>query len=105
MSSILIKNIRAVDVKNDFVSDVFIMDGKIADIAENITAAADETIDGTNLVLMPSLFDMHVHLRDPGFTYKETIESGCAAALAGGVTGILAMPNTKPICDNPETIR
>ena len=53
MSSILIKNIRAVDVKNDFVSDVFIMDGKIADIAENITAAADETIDGTNLVLMP----------------------------------------------------
>ncbi len=105
MSSILIKNIRAVDVKNDFVSDVFIMDGKIADIAENITAAADETIDGTNLVLMPSLFDMHVHLRDPGFTYKETIESGCAAALAGGVTGVLAMPNTKPICDNPETIR
>ena len=70
MSSILIKNIRAVDVKNDFVSDVFIMDGKIADIAENITAAADEIIDGTNLVLMPSLFDMHVHLRDPGFTYK-----------------------------------
>lgn len=105
MSRILIKNIRAIDVENDFVTDILVADGKIADIAENLTAQADEVIDGAGLVVMPSLFDMHVHLRDPGFTHKETIETGCAAALAGGVTGILAMPNTKPICDNPETIR
>jgi dihydroorotase len=105
MSRILIKNIRAIDVENDFVTDILVADGKIADIAENLTAQADEVIDGAGLVVMPSLFDMHVHLRDPGFTHKETIETGCAAALAGGVTGVLAMPNTKPICDNPETIR
>ena len=54
---------------------------------------------------MPSLFDMHVHFRDPGLTYKEDTLTGCSAALAGGVTGVLAMPNTKPPCDNPETIR
>lgn len=105
MSSILIKNIRAVDARNDVVTDVFIDNGKIAEVSPNIRLGADEVIDGTDLVLMPSLFDMHVHLRDPGFTHKEDIESGCAAALAGGVTGVLAMPNTKPPCDNPETIR
>ncbi len=105
MSSVLIKNIRAVDDTQDFITDILIAEGKIAEIGENISAEADEIIDGTNLVVMPSLFDMHVHLRDPGFTHKETIETGCSAALAGGVTGVLAMPNTKPICDNPETIR
>ncbi len=105
MSRILIKNIRAIDVENDFVTDILVADGRISDIAENISVQANEVIDGAGLVIMPSLFDMHVHLRDPGFTYKETIETGCSAALAGGVTGVLAMPNTKPICDNPETIR
>lgn len=105
MASILIKNIRAVDARNDAVTDVFIENGKIAEVSPNIRLGADEVIDGTDLVLMPSLFDMHVHLRDPGFTHKEDVESGCSAALAGGVTGVLAMPNTKPPCDNPETIR
>lgn len=105
MSSVLIKNIRAVDDKQDFITDILIAEGKIAEIGNDISAEAEEIIDGTNLVVMPSLFDMHVHLRDPGFTHKETIETGCSAALAGGVTGVLAMPNTKPICDNPETIR
>lgn len=105
MASILIKNIRAVDARNDAVTDVFIENGKIAEVSPNIRLGADEVIDGTDLVLIPSLFDMHVHLRDPGFTHKEDVESGCAAALAGGVTGVLAMPNTNPPCDNPETIR
>lgn len=105
MSSVLIKNIRAVDDKQDFITDILIAEGKIAEIGNDISAEAEEIIDGTNLVVMPSLFDMHVHLRDPGFTHKETIETGCSSALAGGVTGVLAMPNTKPICDNPETIR
>ena len=105
MSSILIKNIRAVDAQRDKVTDVLVRDGKIAEVAENITESADTVIDGKGLVLMPSLFDMHVHFRDPGLEYKEDILTGCSAALAGGVTGVLAMPNTKPPCDSPETIR
>lgn len=104
MNSILIKNIRAVDMKNDNITDVFIENGKISHVDKNIDAIADRVIDGTDLVLMPSLFDMHVHFRDPGLTYKEDILTGCNSALAGGVTGVLAMPNTKPPCDNPETI-
>ncbi len=105
MSSILIKNIRAVDTEADTITDVFIKDGVISETGEGLTASADQVIDGTGLVLMPSLFDMHVHLRDPGFTHKEDVLTGCGAALAGGVTGVLAMPNTKPPCDNPVTIR
>ncbi|MBQ8961075.1 MAG: dihydroorotase [Ruminococcus sp.] len=105
MSSILIKNIRAVDTIIDQITDVLIEDGKITMVENNIRAGADEVIDGTDLVLMPSLFDMHVHLRDPGFTHKEDILTGCSAALAGGATGVLAMPNTKPPCDDPEVIR
>ena len=105
MSSILIKNIRAVDTLIDQTTDVLIEDGKITMVENNIRSGADEVIDGTDLVLMPSLFDMHVHLRDPGFTHKEDVLTGCAAALAGGVTGVLAMPNTKPPCDDPKIIR
>lgn len=104
-NSILIKNIRAVDTQIDKIIDVFISDGKISKIGESLHYGADEVIDGTDLVLMPSIFDMHVHFRDPGLTHKEDILTGCAAALAGGVTGVVAMPNTKPPCDNPETIR
>ena len=105
MSSILIKNVRAVDAKNDCITDVLICNDKIAEVDSNIHSGAEEVIDGTDLVLMPSIFDMHVHLRDPGYTKKEDVLTGCAAALAGGVTGVLAMPNTNPPCDNPETIR
>ncbi|HOA00642.1 dihydroorotase [Ruminococcus sp.] len=105
MSSILIRNIRAVDTALDTVTDVLIRDGVIAKLGSGITESAEQVIDGTGLVLMPSLFDMHVHFRDPGQTHKEDILTGCAAALAGGVTGVLAMPNTKPPCDSPETIR
>ncbi len=105
MPSLLIKNIRAVDTEIDAITDIFICDGNIQKIDENICCDADEIVDGSGLVLMPSLFDMHVHFRDPGFTHKEDILTGCSAALAGGVTGVLAMPNTKPPCDSPETIR
>lgn len=103
--TLLIKNVRAVDHKNDMITDVFIRNGKISEIGQNLRCGADQLIDGTDLVLMPSLFDMHVHFRDPGLTHKEDIHTGCAAALAGGVTGVVCMPNTKPCCDNPETIR
>ena len=103
--SILIRNIRAVDAENDTITDVLTEGDSIAEVGRELQRKADKVIDGTDLVLMPSLFDMHVHLRDPGFTYKEDVLTGCAAALAGGVTGVLAMPNTKPPCDDPEIIR
>lgn len=102
---ILIKNIHAVDAQNDTVTDVLIRDGKIAATGNISDFDGTLVIDGTGLVLMPSLFDMHVHLRDPGFTHKEDVLTGCAAALAGGVTGVLAMPNTNPPCDDPAIIK
>jgi dihydroorotase len=105
MSSILISNIRAVDAETDEVRDVLIKDGTISQVGKGLPCQADEVIDGTGLVLMPSLFDMHVHFRDPGQTHKEDVLTGCAAALAGGVTGVLAMPNTIPPCDSPEIVR
>ena len=103
--SLLIKNIRAVDAKNDTITDVYIVDGVIEEVGKNLYTGADQVIDGTDLVLLPSIFDMHVHFRDPGLTHKEDVLTGCSAALAGGVTGVLAMPNTNPPCDSPETIR
>ncbi|MDE5584324.1 MAG: dihydroorotase [Ruminococcus sp.] len=103
--TILIKNIRAVDTERDFTGDVFIKDGKIAETGEKLNVQADRVINGEGLLLMPSLFDMHVHFRDPGQTHKEDIITGCKSALAGGVTGVLAMPNTKPPCDSPEIIK
>ena len=104
-NSILIKNIRAVDAETDRITDVFIDGGIIADAGKELKIPAEQIIDGSGLTLMPSIFDMHVHFRDPGQTHKEDILTGCAAALAGGVTGVLAMPNTKPPCDSPEIVR
>ena len=95
-NTILIKNIRAVDAKNDMVTDVLIKDEAIESVGTNLRCGADEVIDGSDLVLMPSLFDMHVHFRDPGLTYKEDIHSGCRSALAGGVTGVVCIPYTMP---------
>lgn len=104
-NSIFIKNIRAIDSELDTITDVLIENGLISRVGQSLDCSADEVIDGSGLVLFPSVFDMHVHFRDPGLTYKEDIISGCSAALAGGVTGVCAMPNTIPPCDNPETIR
>lgn len=86
--SILLKNIIVVNESEQIKCDVFIKDGVIADIQKNLSVNADCCIDGSSLVAMPSLFDMHVHLRDPGFTQKEDIITGTSAALAGGFTGI-----------------
>ncbi|MGN0696432.1 MAG: dihydroorotase [Oscillospiraceae bacterium] len=102
MSDILIKNVRAVDESTDRVCDILIENGIIAEIGERIDKPADRIIDGTGKVVMPALFDMHVHLRDPGFTHKEDVVTGCASAAAGGFTGVVCMPNTKPASDNRE---
>lgn len=103
-NSILIKNIHAVDENLDFIGDILISNGCIKQIAENISETADVLIDGEGLTAIPALFDMHVHFRDPGFTYKEDIITGSRAALAGGFTGVACMPNTKPPIDNVDTV-
>lgn len=100
--SILIKNVRIVDEISDKISDVYIKDDTINKIGKNLSENADKAIDGTGLTLMPALFDMHVHFRDPGQTYKEDIITGCKAAAAGGITGVCAMPNTNPVCGTTE---
>ncbi len=105
MDSILIRNVRAVDRQQDAVCDILLRDGKIAEIAPHLDAGAGRVIDGTGLACLPGLFDMHVHFRDPGQTHKEDVNTGAAAALAGGVTGVLCMPNTTPPMDSPETVR
>ena len=102
MGSVLLKNITAADSRGTFRSSILIENGIITSLeGEN----ADIVYDCSSLTAMAGLFDMHVHLRDPGFTHKEDILTGCSAALAGGVTGVAAMPNTKPAADNPETVR
>lgn len=100
---LIIKNVRIIDptVNKDEIGDIYIDGGVISDEAREDF----EVIDSTGLVAAPGLVDMHVHLRDPGQTEKEDIISGCKAAAAGGVTSLLAMPNTAPTVDNEETVR
>lgn len=102
---LLIQNVRAVDVHLDETTDILIDNGRIVKMAQGISESADRVINGEGLTAMPGLFDMHVHFRDPGQTHKEDILTGSAAALAGGVTGVLCMPNTTPAVDSAETIR
>ena len=92
------------------IADIMIRDGKIVAIEENIPAQAKlrgkgPTIDATGLVVAPGLVDMHVHLREPGFEYKETIATGTRAAVAGGVTSVACMANTRPVNDCPSVTR
>ncbi len=107
---IFLKNVRAVDplAGIDGTTDILIENGTITRIAEELPkelAEGAELIDCTGLCAIPGLFDMHVHWRDPGLTEKEDIFTGAAAAKAGGVTGVLLMPNTKPPVDNAETVK
>ncbi len=84
-------------------NDILIENGRIAAVGQNLSG--DREIDAAGLCAVPGLVDMHVHLRDPGQTAKEDILTGCNAAAAGGVTSLLAMPNTNPTADSPETVR
>jgi dihydroorotase len=92
----------------DGPKDILLKDGRVAEIASpgklKTTNGAD-VLDATGLTIAPGLIDMHVHLREPGQGYKETIATGTAAAAAGGFTSVAAMPNTTPVNDSPETTR
>ena len=106
MTSLLLKNGRVVDPKNrrDEIADVFIRDGKIATIGKGLKEKADKTIDASGLTVTPGLVDLHVHFREPGREDKETLETGSMAALAGGVTSVVTMPNLSPVADNQTVI-
>ncbi len=106
MVKILIKHAHICDpgTNTDCIGDIFLADGMIADMGIDLDYEAEVTIHASGLTAAPGLVDMHVHLRDPGQTAKEDIISGCKAAVAGGVTSVLAMPNTVPAIDTAETI-
>lgn len=100
--TILLKNGKLIDYKtntNDYF-DIFIENGIVKEIAKEINTEADSVIDCTNLFIIPGMIDIHCHLREPGFEYKETIETGMKSAVKGGFTSICPMPNTKPTCDS-----
>lgn len=109
MKPILIRNGHLIDPAGgvDAARDVLLAEGKVAavDMPGKIKHADAETLDAKGLVVAPGLVDIHVHLREPGQGYKETIASGSAAAAAGGFTSVCAMPNTIPVNDSPEITR
>jgi dihydroorotase len=97
---------RIIDPSNnrDEVADLWIADGKIATPESDEAETQIEEIDARGLVISPGLIDIHVHFREPGFSWKETIESGSRAGAAGGFTTVVCMPNTSPAADSPSTI-
>lgn len=102
----LITGARVLDPANDLdaVRDVLIEDGKIARIGESIAPAGVPVINASGLVLTPGFVDLHCHLREPGFEYKETIATGTRAAVRGGFTTVCSMANTDPVVDTPATV-
>ncbi len=110
MTAILIRGGHLIDPAAgvDGLKDIFLKDGRVAEIGgpgKLKSTNGAEVLDATGLTVAPGLIDMHVHLREPGQGYKETIATGTAAAAAGGFTAVAAMPNTIPVNDSPETTR
>ncbi len=103
---ILIQNGYVLDPesKREGKYDVLIEENKIIKVAENICEPAERIIDASECYVMPGFIDLHVHLRDPGLEYKETLETGGKAGARGGVTTLCAMPNTKPVVDSGEKV-
>ncbi|MFB3881748.1 MAG: dihydroorotase [Armatimonadota bacterium] len=106
MNGLLIKGGRLFDPASglDAVGDLLTRNGCIAAIGDVTPTGAEEVIDAAGLWLLPGLIDLHVHLREPGQEYKETIGAGSRAAAAGGFTTIVCEPNTTPPCDTPERV-
>jgi len=106
MASILIKGGRVLSPEDnlDGALDIRIEDGVIREIGPNLVAGAGETLDASGSVVSPGFIDIHVHFREPGGEASETLETGLAAAVAGGFTAVATMPNTKPVIDQPELV-
>jgi dihydroorotase len=106
--SLLIRGGRVIDPAAgiDAAMDVLLRDGQVADVAppNKIRGGSEEKFDARGLIVAPGFIDLHVHLREPGQSYKETIASGTAAAAAGGFTSVCSMPNTAPVLDSPEWV-
>lgn len=107
MNRLLIRGGKVVDPKNgrEQPADVLIENGKIVRVAQNILLEDGEVLDVTGLTVAPGLVDLHVHFRDPGYEYKEDIETGSRAAAHGGVTSVVCMPNTSPVVDNAALVK
>lgn len=99
---LLIKGGRIIDPANqiDMIGDILIDDGLIKNVSQSLTIDNVEVLNAEGLLVCPGFIDMHVHLREPGLEYKETIATGVKAAAVGGFTTICCMPNTDPVCDN-----
>ncbi len=108
MSRLLIRNGRVIDPSQDLDQgmDILVEDGRIARVGERLrVSASTPALDVAGLVVAPGFIDLHAHLREPGFEYKETIESGCRAAAAGGFTAVCCMAATEPVNDDPSVTR
>lgn len=104
--TILIKRARIFGFEDQSLKDVLIESGRIKAVAADISKAGDDclVIDGEGKMLLPGLVDMHVHFREPGYSYKETIKTGSESAAAGGFTTVCTMPNLNPVPDTLETL-
>lgn len=104
---LLIKGGRIIDpsLQLDTTADLLIEDGLVKSIGGSANDDGAEVLDASGLIVAPGFIDLHVHLREPGDEYKETIASGAAAAVAGGFTAICAMPNTRPVNDSASVTR
>lgn len=106
METLLIKNAQVVRADNQLSqTDVLIRGNKISEMAPKLVVKADRVLDAGGHLLTPGLVDVHVHFREPGFEYKETIHTGSQAAARGGFTTVLAMPNVKPVPSTEQTLR
>ncbi|HZT73075.1 MAG TPA: dihydroorotase [Terriglobales bacterium] len=103
--ALILKNGRVLDPgsRRDFIGDVVVHEERIRDLGAGIAADGPGVLDCSGLVISPGWIDLHVHLREPGYEYKETIETGTQAAVAGGFTAVCAMPNTNPVNDGAGT--
>src|SRR6187401_2239770 len=101
MAAILIRNGTIVDPSDSLerVADLLIRDGRIEKLGSQLSAKDAEILDASGLIVAPGFIDLHVHLREPGFEYKETVATGAAAAAARGFTAVCAMANTDPVND------
>jgi dihydroorotase len=106
--SLLIKGGHLIDpaAKINAPMDILLRDGRVAEIGlpNKLRGTADEKFDARGLIVSPGFIDLHVHLREPGQAYKETVATGTAAAAAGGFTSVCTMPNTAPVVDTPDWV-